>query len=203
MIIGIIPLLMVILKKRDEPSDSADNRRGGGTANSDNQQNVQTGSVSGRKICLNGKAFFLDEELYENRTNISMSEPSVDEFKNDERLQLLKKIAKESDVYIIIQVSNDDEQNYYQDLMEKKYGFFNSVKILFCETVRGKIAFARQVNPSVCIDVDRETTRELNRFLPFVSIVTKNGKNGVNMDNVLEGNSLVELVNNPSFLKAK
>ena len=119
----------------------------------------------------------------------------MDEFGNDERMKCLKGMARSNEVYLICQVSSDDEQNYYQDLFEKKYGFFNQVKTLFCETVKGKIAFCRQINPQLCIDVDRETTRELIRFYQNVYLVKNNAKNGLNEDKVNEFSSFIDTIN--------
>ncbi|KAG2386422.1 hypothetical protein C9374_002868 [Naegleria lovaniensis] len=202
-IIGLLPLLLVIFKRKDPSSEDA--QRNTSSGQSTQQQNrSSSGKSSGLfgKVCLNAKAFLLDHELYENRSTnqqqesimeIASSTTETDDA-NDERMKHLKKLANDCDVYIIVQVASDEEQNYYQDLLEKKYGFFNSVKILFCETVKGKIAFCRQINPQLCIDVDKETTRELKRFYEGVCMIQKNAKNSKNEHDILEYSNFLDLM---------
>nr|CAG4713514.1 unnamed protein product [Naegleria fowleri] len=209
MIIGLLPLLLVIFKRKDPSEDSQRN-----TGQSTQQQQNRFGSSSSAgkssglfgKVCLNAKAFLLDQELYENNSSskiqreenimeiTSSTTTPENDYANDERMKYLKKLANDCDVYIIVQVASDEEQNYYQDLLESKYGFFNPVKILFCETVKGKIAFSRQINPQLVIEVDKETTRELKRFYEGVCMVQKNAKNTKNEHDILEFSNFLDLM---------
>ena len=203
-IIGLVPLLLVLFKKTDEDQQQPGNTQNGTNNNTSNNTTVSRRgdlSLSGNKVCLNAKAFLQEDELFENRNDQKESGEINDEFNNDERIKSLKDLTKSNDVYLICQVSSDEEQNYYKDLLETRYGFFNQVKTLFCETSKGKIAFCRQINPQLCFEVDRETTRELIRFYQNVYMIKKQAKNGLNEDKVLEFSTITDALTNASKRK--
>ncbi|KAF0976305.1 hypothetical protein FDP41_004679 [Naegleria fowleri] len=169
MIIGLLPLLLVIFKRKDPSEDSQRN-----TGQSTQQQQNRFGSSSSAgkssglfgKVCLNAKAFLLDQELYENNSSSKIQ-------REENIMEITSSTTTPENDYANDELASDEEQNYYQDLLESKYGFFNPVKILFCETVKGKIAFSRQINPQLVIEVDKETTRELKRFYEGVCMVQR------------------------------
>ncbi|KAL9650063.1 hypothetical protein ABK040_003181 [Willaertia magna] len=189
MIIGVIPLLLILTKGGSNNNNNRNANNNNNALNNENRNNNNTSTVRKR-----------DDEIYSNKTLSIKQEDEKEELKNKSLLivdtSFLKILAQESDLYLVIQVSSNEEQLYYENLMKERYPFFNEIKILFCETIRGKIAFSRQINPQLCIDVDKETTKELNRFLPKVCMITKSKEDFIKMneDGVLEGTQLEKVL---------
>jgi hypothetical protein len=91
---------------------------------------------------------------------------------------LLTRIAQECELYLVGQVKSDQEEQKIVEKVSQKTETLSLVdaglnvnKILFCETDRGKIAIARQLEPDIYVDVDETVVTELARFLPLVAML--------------------------------
>ncbi len=103
------------------------------------------------------------------------------------QLSTLQQLAQCCDLYIVAQVSSDEQERAIlksltaaaeHDSTSTSSSLslcdcgLNRHKILFCETARGQIAIARQLEPQLFVGTDGGVTSELSRFLPNVSRVT-------------------------------
>jgi hypothetical protein len=95
---------------------------------------------------------------------------------------LLLRLSQECELYLVGQVKSDqEEEQIISKITSTKLtgdnplsiveAGLNQNKILFCETDRGKIAIARQLEPDVYIDIDEGVVTELARFLPLVALI--------------------------------
>lgn len=111
------------------------------------------------------------------------------------QLSTLQQLAQCCDLYIVAQVSSDEQERAILKSLTAAAAAaehdstststsssssslslcdcgLNRHKILFCETARGQIAIARQLEPQLFVGTDGGVTSELSRFLPNVSRVT-------------------------------
>lgn len=89
-----------------------------------------------------------------------------------EASQLLRNLAKSTDVYLITHVLDDVGQAVVLGCLESAGllghgpGQVKPHKALFCSSLDGKTSMARQIEPELHIDGDARTVEALARFLP-------------------------------------
>jgi hypothetical protein len=95
-------------------------------------------------------------------------------------------------------VDTDVEEGRIMDLMRKNGVFASGLaecKVLFCETVEGRIAVARQIEPALYVDDDPSAIKTLQRFLPSLLLLSDKEEDSVKMKehpNVVVAKSLGE-----------
>ena len=106
------------------------------------------------------------------------------------------------DIYIVIQVKDENEQNEIFNSISKheifKTGILNINKVLFCSTAPGKGHIARHIEPYIFIDDNVETIENFSKFIPRTICITESDpislkdKNNVEIVNSLEKCSLMK-----------
>ena len=95
-------------------------------------------------------------------------------------------------------MDTDVEEGRIMDLMRKNGVFASGLaecKVLFCETVEGRIAVARQIEPALYVDDDPSAIKTLQRFLPSLLLLSDKEEDSVKMKehpNVVVAKSLGE-----------
>eukprot|EP00736_Rhodelphis_marinus_P012290 Rmarinus@m.21014 len=86
----------------------------------------------------------------------------------------LKRLVRASNVYLISQVDDDDSEAHVRTCL-KEAGLFDAgldpKKVLFCSTVLGKSAIARQLDPALHIEKSPEVVLELQPYLHMLALV--------------------------------
>ncbi|PXF41370.1 Peroxisome biogenesis protein 22 [Gracilariopsis chorda] len=88
----------------------------------------------------------------------------------------LKRFAKLFDLYIVVRVDDDDTERHVTDALSAvgvfEPGLLDPRKLLFCDTDTGRVSVARQLEPQLHIDETTSVITALQRFVPFVALVT-------------------------------
>jgi hypothetical protein len=177
-IIGFIPLALVFLtgnnsarnnQQRNNQSSSSSSRN---NKNNNNSKNRRKHAYTGWRIVLTGDSFL---SIQDTKTSI---EPNS--------LSLIQRLAQECELFIVSQVNTDAKEDSILDCLRNANDTdstssstsnnksicdsgLSENKILFCETQKGIIAIARQLEPDLFVGTDASVTKELSRFLPNVS----------------------------------
>ncbi|RLN06624.1 hypothetical protein BBI17_007303 [Phytophthora kernoviae] len=99
---------------------------------------------------------------------------------NDEVPTLLADLSRIADVYLLCTVKDTNDAKSMQHIREfvsthpdlksndTTPGWVKAHKILFCTTSIGKIAFVRQIEPHVHVEVDSGVVRDLEKHVPHI-----------------------------------
>ncbi|ORX54613.1 hypothetical protein DM01DRAFT_1335749 [Hesseltinella vesiculosa] len=97
-----------------------------------------------------------------------------------EALGFLKALVQHHEVYLVIQVNNNEEQQQIQHLLQQNHlQGFDERKILFCQKEQGKIHLVRHLEAQIHIeggweqDDGEEIVRQLKPFVPKIIWVQK------------------------------
>lgn len=84
------------------------------------------------------------------------------------------------DLYFIVEAQCDEaEEEVTAALTDAglfEPGLLDRRKLLFCETDMGKASIARQIESQLHVDESTGVVNALQRFVPYVSLVTANAK---------------------------
>ncbi|KAL0485279.1 peroxisome biogenesis protein 22 [Acrasis kona] len=171
LLLGFAPIILVYLTSGNNQNN---NRQRNGQDNRNN--NNSNNSTGGKQVSK--KNFFYSNWKIVLLINTFM-EDNLQAIK-EEHLKLLFTLAKECDLYLVAKVTSDEQEKIISSTVKSSTADGSSIidaglnenKILFCETDRGKIAIARQIEPHLYVDSDAEVVKELERFLPLVAQVT-------------------------------
>ncbi|CAH0515154.1 unnamed protein product [Peronospora belbahrii] len=101
-------------------------------------------------------------------------------WRNDEIPMILMDLSYIADVYLLYKVSDTTEIEHIDRIRDfismhphlksnaTTAGGIQAHKILFCTTSIGKIAFVRQIEPHVHVDVDANVVRDLEKHVPYI-----------------------------------
>lgn len=97
-----------------------------------------------------------------------------------QQVEALKKFASMFDLYVIVQVDDDAGEQAVIDAMSAAglfdHGLMDRRKLMFCETDLGRVSVARQIDSHLHVDESVAVITDLQRFLPYVALVTANAK---------------------------
>lgn len=102
-------------------------------------------------------------------------------------VDLLRQLVPFGEVYLIAHVLSDIGEVVVRGALEHAgvTGLLPAHRILFCETLEGKVSIVRQVEPVLHIDGHSSTIIELTRFVSKLSLIDRNkqhvGKFGQNV----------------------
>lgn len=92
----------------------------------------------------------------------------------------MKNFASMFDLYFIVEVESDEAEEQITKALSDaglfEQGFLDKRKLLFCETDMGKASIARQVESQLHVDESVAVINALQRFVPYVSLVTSSAK---------------------------
>ncbi|KAJ8903757.1 hypothetical protein NDN08_000292 [Rhodosorus marinus] len=98
-------------------------------------------------------------------------------FLNPECVPWLVHLATNSDLYLIVYVEDDEAEAMVRKALEEAELYecgLNPFKVVFCETIPGRISAVRQIEPQLHVDSDRDVISDLSRFIPAVAHVNQN-----------------------------
>ncbi|DAZ99930.1 TPA: hypothetical protein N0F65_008737 [Lagenidium giganteum] len=106
------------------------------------------------------------------------------EWRDEQAPTVLADLVQIADVYLLAMAANEKDEAYRQRVRAfitsaPKVAFNGATKtgikahkVLFCTSSVGKIAFVRQLEPQVHVEVDASTVRELEKHVPRIVHVT-------------------------------
>lgn len=117
-----------------------------------------------------------------------------------EATDLLKEVASCADIYIITHVLDDVGQAVVTGALEAAgllghgVGEIRPHKLLFCNTVEGKVSIVRQLEPDLHVDGHSSTIEDLKRFIPQLLHIHQSGTSpaGIGSPNVGSSESLAK-----------
>lgn len=121
-----------------------------------------------RCVTISGDALFKTEN------------PEALAWTNDEVPALLLDLSHVADVYLLCMVNDANDTQRMQQIRDfvathpvlkghdLASGGMKTHRILFCTTTIGKIAFVRQIEPQIHVEVDSGVTSELERHVPRI-----------------------------------
>eukprot|EP00833_Pecoramyces_ruminatium_P001462 jgi/Orpsp1_1/1175494/evm.model.c7180000054090.2 len=170
------------LDDEDEVNDFIQNSDGDDTFNFNEKHSKIKVVISGKNIILN-----------------SSNPKEID----DNQIATLFTLSEYFDIYIVIQVNNENEQNEIYNSINKheifRTGILDINKVLFCSTVPGKGHIARHIEPYIFVDDDIESIDNFSKFIPKTICITNSNpdslknKNNVEIVNSLEKSSLMKV----------
>jgi hypothetical protein len=89
-------------------------------------------------------------------------------------LPYLKRFAKMCDMYVIARVAEDGVEDEVRGALRDAGVFeagMDERKVLFCETIDGRVSVVRQLEPHLHIDPRADIVISLQRFIRFVAVV--------------------------------
>ena len=94
----------------------------------------------------------------------------------DDARKCLSKLAEKADVYLVVRVDSDEEEVEVMKALERAGLFGKGIglcrdKVVFCETVRGRVSVVRQIEPQLHIDSNGQVVAALQRFIRYVALV--------------------------------
>eukprot|EP01012_Entosiphon_sulcatum_P057633 TRINITY_DN81440_c0_g1_i1.p1 TRINITY_DN81440_c0_g1~~TRINITY_DN81440_c0_g1_i1.p1 ORF type:complete len:227 (-),score=26.66 TRINITY_DN81440_c0_g1_i1:9-668(-) len=110
-----------------------------------------------------GWKILLNFQVVSNGGAISPSEVSI-----------LQHLASACDLYFVARVDSDAEAEFIKSACEQCDLFKSGLqpcKVLFCSTLKGKQAIARQLQPSIYVDSDIATVEYLAPHLPHIAVI--------------------------------
>jgi hypothetical protein len=192
LIMGFVPLLLIYLTSGNNEENNQQ-RRGEqrNEATQKNQSNKKRNFVYSTWRVVLVVNVFMDEQLATIKPQFA---------------SLLSRLAQECELYIVGQVKSDrEEENITKAITSANISTnadktitlvdagLNVNKILYCETDRGKIAIARQLEPDIYVDVEDGVVTELARFLPLVALIKSSATNTSKIQQKVISPSLTEL----------
>ena len=87
-------------------------------------------------------------------------------------LASLREVAAESQLFLVHQVSSDAEADAARSFLAAALPGFPQHHLVFVETLVGRKAAYRQLNPSIAVDSVQEVAQYLAPVLPYVCLVT-------------------------------
>lgn len=95
-----------------------------------------------------------------------------------EMVEALRRFASLFDLYFIVEVDDDQGEEAIKAAVKAaglfENGLLDERKLLFCETDIGRVSVARQIESHLHVDESVAVVADLQRFLPYVSLVTAN-----------------------------
>lgn len=92
----------------------------------------------------------------------------------------LRSFSRMFDLYFIVEVESDEAEEAVAAALKDaglfEPGLLDRRKLLFCETDMGKASIARQIESQLHVDESTAVVNALQRFVPYVSLVTANAK---------------------------
>eukprot|EP00189_Rhodosorus_marinus_P012385 CAMPEP_0184745874 /NCGR_PEP_ID=MMETSP0315-20130426/8529_1 /TAXON_ID=101924 /ORGANISM="Rhodosorus marinus, Strain UTEX LB 2760" /LENGTH=228 /DNA_ID=CAMNT_0027218245 /DNA_START=35 /DNA_END=721 /DNA_ORIENTATION=+ len=120
---------------------------------------------------------FLFVAAYEPPAHGDIALPSQKKlFLNPECVPWLEHLATNSDLYLIVYVEDDEAETMVRKALEEAELYecgLNPYKVVFCETIPGRISAVRQIEPQLHVDSDRDVISDLSRFIPAVAHVNQ------------------------------
>lgn len=97
-----------------------------------------------------------------------------------EVVEALRRFARLFDLYVIVEVDDDQGEEAVKAALKAvglfEHGLLDERKLLFCETDMGRVSVARQIESHLHVDESVAVVTDLQRFLPYVSLVSANAK---------------------------
>eukprot|EP01060_Flectonema_neradi_P002437 TRINITY_DN114_c1_g2_i1.p1 TRINITY_DN114_c1_g2~~TRINITY_DN114_c1_g2_i1.p1 ORF type:complete len:225 (+),score=26.04 TRINITY_DN114_c1_g2_i1:47-676(+) len=93
----------------------------------------------------------------------------------DENKALLQNVAKTCDLHVVRLVNNEAEEKETLEILRQCGALEAGLKehcVLFCETIVGKQAIARQLNPSIYIEGIQDIVSYISPHVPHVGFIT-------------------------------
>lgn len=110
--------------------------------------------------------------------------------------ETLRTFATQFDVYVVIRVESDEVEKAVRAAIRQAKlhddGGLDERKILFCETVDGRVSIARQIEPQLHIDEAEHVVRALQRFIKYVALVSEESSGAPAASNMLKYSSLAQ-----------
>ncbi len=91
-----------------------------------------------------------------------------------EMVSVLKKFANLFELYLVVRVDNDEsEDKISASFRNADVTGFDIRKLVFCDTVDGRVSIVRQIEPHLHIDETESVVTKLQRFIKHVAIVSE------------------------------
>ncbi|KAF2074932.1 hypothetical protein CYY_003765 [Polysphondylium violaceum] len=124
-----------------------------------------------KKICISTIGTIFEKKInYDQITDKKVSEFIFKESEKD----ILVKLAKEADLYLITMVENEQEEKQVDQLLSE-FGIYNSGlnknKSLFCSTSQGKGHISRHLEVILHIDDDISVLQMLKPFVKYLVLI--------------------------------
>ena len=108
------------------------------------------------------------------------------------------------DIYIVIQVKDENEQNEIFNSISKHEIFTTGIldinKVLFCSTAPGKGHIARHIESYIFVDDDVENINNFSKFIPKIICISDTNSNSlINKNNV----EIVQSLEKSSIMNVK
>lgn len=115
----------------------------------------------------------------------------------DDIVSVLKKFAGLFELYVVVRVDNDEaEDRISASFRNAEVTGFDIRKLVFCDTVDGRVSIVRQIEPHLHIDEAESVVTKLQRFIKHVAIVSETAKSAPSSSNstILKYTSLSQLL---------
>lgn len=86
----------------------------------------------------------------------------------------LGKLGKMGEVYVVVRVGSDEEEGDVTRCLDREMVFGRGVskdRVVFCETVIGRVSIARQIESQLHVDCSTEVVAGLQRFIKYVTLI--------------------------------
>ncbi|ORX55963.1 hypothetical protein BCR36DRAFT_174802 [Piromyces finnis] len=109
---------------------------------------------------------------------------------DDNQISTLFALSDNFDIYIVIQVKDENEQNEIYSAISRheifKTGVLNINKVLFCATAPGKGHIARHIEPYIFVDDNVEIIDNFSKFIPKSICITNSNPSSLKAKNNVE-----------------
>ncbi|KAH7650506.1 putative conserved with possible signal peptide [Cryptosporidium bovis] len=157
--------------------------------------NTRSDNCNGNNGVINNK--ITDEngrecDLNDNKFMLSIGicyKSDIDSILKNKFMDSLLKLSKLTDLYLFVQVDNDDDEKHIMEILENN-GIFDSGlkkhKVLFCEKLETIPSFARQLQANMHIDTSDENILKLKDKVPNAVSININNDDSINecVDNI-------------------
>lgn len=117
-------------------------------------------------------------------------------------IPVLGKFAKLFDLYVIVRAESDEWEDKISAVFQNaEVSGFDLRKLVFCDTVDGRVSMVRQIDPHLHIDESESVVSSLQRFIRHVAFVSSTSAStgasassaaGTSKSNVLKYSSLAQ-----------
>ncbi|KAK6588239.1 hypothetical protein RS030_6816 [Cryptosporidium xiaoi] len=136
---------------------------------------------NGRECDLNDNKFMLSIGI--------CYKSDIDSILKNRFMDSLLKLSRLTDLYLFVQVDNDDDEKHIMEILENNGIFDNGLKkhkVLFCEKLETIPSFARQLQANMHIDTNDENILKLKDKVPNAVSININNDDSINecVDNI-------------------